>query len=131
MPDRVIGIEPDEPAEQQVEIQLLNQHPFGADPVDSLQHQGQKQLLRRDRGSAALGVEAAEGGIEAIQGLICQPPHLPERMGSGDPLLSGNVGEQRSGSPMLAAHPLSAGEPFSRGWISCSAASKRWDLTID
>jgi hypothetical protein len=51
-------------------------NPLQTDPADRLQQQGQKQLLRRDRGAPTLGIKPAEGGIEAIQGLIRQQPHL-------------------------------------------------------
>jgi hypothetical protein len=58
-----------------------------------------------------------------IQRLIGQPPDLPQGMGLGDPILSGDVGEQGAGAILLAAHPLSAVGPFSRGWAAFSAAS--------
>ena len=45
----------DQPAEQQVVAELLNQHPLGANAVDRLQQQGQQQLFWRNRGAAALG----------------------------------------------------------------------------
>lgn len=48
MPDGVVGIEPDKPAEEQVVVQLRDQHPLAVDAVDRLQQQGQKQLFRRD-----------------------------------------------------------------------------------
>jgi len=38
--------------------------------VDLLRQQGLQQLLRGDRGSAALGIEPEEGGIEPFQRLI-------------------------------------------------------------
>ena len=93
MPDRIVGVEADKPAEQQVVIQLLDQHPLGSNPVDRLQQQGQQQLFRRDRGSTALRVELAEGGIEPIEGLIRQPPHLAQRMRGRDPVVCGDARE--------------------------------------
>ncbi|AFY29046.1 hypothetical protein Cyagr_1914 [Cyanobium gracile PCC 6307] len=78
MPDEVVGIEASKPADQQVVVQLFHHHPLRADAIDRLQQQGQQQLLRRDRGPAALGVEPAEGGLEPIQGLIRQPPGLAQ-----------------------------------------------------
>ena len=59
MPDRIVGVEANNPAEQQVVIHLLNQHPLGSNPIDRLQQQGQQQLFRRDRGATALRVELA------------------------------------------------------------------------
>ncbi len=123
MPERIIRIEADKPAEQQVVVQLFHQHPLRADAVDRLQQQGQQQLLGRDRGPAALGVEPAEGGIEPIERLIRQPPHLPQGMGLGDPILRGEVREKRTVPLLRAAHPFSAVGLFSRGWLGFSAAS--------
>ncbi len=79
MPDRIVRVEADEPAEEQVVVQLLHEHPLRADAVDRLQQQGQQQLLRRDGWPAAdpLGVEPAERRIQPIEGLIGQPAHLP------------------------------------------------------
>jgi hypothetical protein len=37
MPDRISGAQSDRPAEQQVVVELLQQQPFGADPVKRLQ----------------------------------------------------------------------------------------------
>lgn len=66
---------------------------------------------------------SCSGAIEAIQRLIPQSPHLPQMKGVGDPLLRGDIGEQRAGPLLVAAHPLSAVGPFSRGWMGFSAAS--------
>ena len=41
MPDRIIGAQSDKPAEQQVVVELLQQQPFGADPIKRLQQRGQ------------------------------------------------------------------------------------------
>ena len=71
MPDRIIRAQAHKPAEQQVVVQLLEQQPLGADPVERLQQRGQKQLLRKYRGPAFCGVELTEGGIEPIEGQGC------------------------------------------------------------
>ncbi len=49
---------------------------------------------RGDRRALTLGVEPAESGVEAVQGLIRQSPHLAQRLTLGDPILAGDVGEQ-------------------------------------
>ena len=45
MPDRIVGAQSDKPAEQQVVVELLQQKPLGADPVERLQQRSQHQLL--------------------------------------------------------------------------------------
>ena len=66
MPDGIVGIEADKPAEQQVVIELLDQHPLRSNAVNRLQQQGQYQLLGWNRWSASLGVEPADGRVEQI-----------------------------------------------------------------
>ena len=48
VPDLVVDRKPNEPAEQQVVVELLDQHPLGSNPVDRLQQQGQQKLLWRN-----------------------------------------------------------------------------------
>ena len=50
IPDRVSMFKPDEPAKQQVVVELLHQQPLAADRVEHLQQQRAQQLLRRNRG---------------------------------------------------------------------------------
>lgn len=57
IPDGIIRVEAEKPAEQQVVIQLFDQHPLRANAVDRLQQEGQQKLLRRDRGVTSLGIE--------------------------------------------------------------------------
>lgn len=40
VPAGIVGVENDKPAEQQVVVQLLDQHPLRADALDRLQQQG-------------------------------------------------------------------------------------------
>jgi len=63
VPDHVVGAEAHKPAEQQVVVELLQQQPLGADPLEHLQQRGQQQF-RRDRGTAFQGIQLAKGGIE-------------------------------------------------------------------
>ena len=52
IPDRIIGRQSDEPAEQKIVVELLHQLPFRAHRVERLQQQCTQQSLRRDRWSA-------------------------------------------------------------------------------
>jgi hypothetical protein len=49
VPDRDVHAEPDEPAEQQVEVDPLHQLSLRADGIEGLQQQGAQQTLRRDQ----------------------------------------------------------------------------------
>jgi hypothetical protein len=93
-PDRIIRAQAHEPVEQQVVVELIQQKPLRADPVERLQQRGQQQLFRRHRGPAFCGVQLTEGGIESIESLIRQLPDPPQRMAGRDPLLDRHLREQ-------------------------------------
>jgi hypothetical protein len=104
VPDRIIGAQADKPAVQQVVVELLEQKPLGANPVERLQQRGQQELLGRHRGPAFCGVERAKGGIEPIKSLIRQFPDPPQRMTGRDPLLDRHVGEQGAAALPVTSH---------------------------
>ena len=114
MPDRIVGAQTDKPAEQQVVVQLLEQQPLRADPVERLQQRGQQQLLRRHRGPAFRGLQLTEGGIESIEGLIREFSDPPKRMIGRDPLLDRDVGEQGPAALLLTSHLNWVVAPFRR-----------------
>ena len=93
VPDRIVGAQADKPPVQRVEIDLLEQKPFGANPVERLQERGQQKLLGRHLWPAFCGGERAKGGIEPIKGLIRQFPDPSQRMTGRDHLLDRHVGE--------------------------------------
>ncbi len=123
MPNRIIQVDAEEPAGQQVVVELVEQHPLTANAVDHQQQKRQQQLLRGDRRATTLWVELAEGGVEAIEGLISQPPHLMQRMGCRDARLRIDVQEQGTDAFLLAANTLIAVGPISRSWVGISADS--------
>lgn len=47
-------------------------------------------------------------GGETVQGLVSEPPHLPQRVSGWDLIFCGDVREQGPGSFLLTAHPFSA-----------------------
>jgi len=55
MPNRIVRVEAIKPAERQVVVELLDQHPLRANAVDRLQQQGQQLLLRGIDGGAPSG----------------------------------------------------------------------------
>ena len=80
VPDRLVHVQPDEPAEQQVVIQLLHQLPLTAHREEHLQQQGPQQFLRRDRGAANLRIEFGERGRQLMQHRVHHAPDHAQRM---------------------------------------------------
>jgi hypothetical protein len=117
VPDRVIGRQPNEPAEQQVVVQLLDQLPLGADAVEHLQQQGAQQLLRRNRWTAFTRIQPAEALAQPFQHVANQVAHLAQRMLGRHARLRRNVREQGALITKFAAHCL---PPRLRPWLNHS-----------
>ena len=66
VPHRVVDAQPDEPAEQEIVVQLLHELPLRADRVERLQQQGAQQLLRRDRRPPVQRIELLEIADSAV-----------------------------------------------------------------
>lgn len=92
VPNLIVGDQTDKPAVQQVVLELLEQKPLGADPVERLKERGLQELLRRNWGPSA--AKARERRNEPIKGLIRQFPDPPQRMTGRDSLLDQHVVEQ-------------------------------------
>jgi hypothetical protein len=118
MPGRIIWVQTHEPTEQQVVIELLNQHALGVNAVNRLQQQEQQLLLWRDRGHTAPWIQLLEGWIEPFKSQIRQSPHLLQRLGCGYAVFRGEVREQGTGAFLQAAHPISEVAPFSLNWLA-------------
>lgn len=58
----IVDDEPDEPAEQQVAVDLLDHLPLGTHRVERLHQRGPEQPLRRDRRDGGLRIVAHEEG---------------------------------------------------------------------
>ena len=99
------------PAEQQVVMELLQQKPLRANPVERLQQRGQHELLGRHRWTAFCGTQCAESGVQSIKVLIRQPSDPPGRTTGRDPLLDRDLGEQGAAALLLTSH---------HDWGSCS-----------
>jgi hypothetical protein len=70
VPHRIVNAETDEPAKQQVVVELLHQLALGANGVERLDQRAAQQLLRRNRGPAERGVHLRELRIEGHQDLV-------------------------------------------------------------
>ena len=91
VPDRVVRIKADEPAEEQVVVELFHQQALRADRVEGLQQQRPQQLLGRDAGPAHLAVQPVEQRRELGQGPVGHLVHRPQGMVLGHALLRGHV----------------------------------------
>jgi len=80
VPDLVVDRQSDEPAKQQIVLQLLDQLALGANRVEHLQQRGTNELLRWDRGAAAVGVDRVEQPVQPHQGFIDQLAHRTQRV---------------------------------------------------
>jgi hypothetical protein len=60
IPRRIVDADADEPAKQEVKLQPLHQLTLRADRIESLQQHRPKELLRRDRGTAAPRIKRRE-----------------------------------------------------------------------
>ena len=104
----------DEPPEQEVVVEFLHQQPFAPDRVEHLQHQGAQQLLRRDRRTPRLGVQAGQPARHRLQRVVRQRADRAERMIGRHALFRRQVTEHVLGLLIVAAHD---GAPFSVGSI--------------
>jgi len=86
VPDWIIWRESHKPAEEKIVIELLHELTLRTDAVENLQEKRTQKLLRRDRWSALAGVELAKTVTQLLQYLPHEFPHLPQRMGSRNPL---------------------------------------------
>ena len=96
IPRRIIDPKPDEPAEQQVELQPLHQLTFRADRIEGLQQRGAQQLFRWNRRSAQRRIERCKITAQLRQRVIGNLADRPQRMVLRHPHLQIDVGKQRS-----------------------------------
>ena len=93
--DRTVGIQPDEPAIQQVAIELLHQLALRTDAVKHLQQQRAQQLLGRDRGTASARMEPGKIAVHVTGNRPNHRAHRPKRMAlSGWPLGTRSSGDR-------------------------------------
>ena len=65
IPHRIVRRQPDEPAEQQIVVELLHQLPFRAHRVERLQQQRAQQPLRRDRRPSVARIQACSNARDS------------------------------------------------------------------
>src|SRR6476469_10648211 len=104
VPHGIVDAEPDEPAKQQVVIDLLHQLALRADGVEGLQKRGAQKTLRCDRLAPRSLVQPLELGIERDQHIVDDRPDRAQRMLCGYASLEVDIGEQRSRRGIRSAH---------------------------
>jgi len=77
VPHQLVHVQANEPAEEQVVVELLQQLPLAADRIQDLEQLG-PQLLRRDRRPAGPGVQPLEA-----RGQLTQQSATSPRSGGG------------------------------------------------
>lgn len=87
MPRRRVKRQANEPAEQQIVINLLHQLPFRTNREERLQQCRPQQHLRWDRRPAHARIERLEATIQTTKHFIAQLPDRPQRMIQRDALL--------------------------------------------
>jgi hypothetical protein len=104
-PHRLVDAEPDEPAVQQVVVELLHQLRLGADRVERLQQKCAEQSLRCNRRPSALGIDLGELAIERGQHFVDDAADQAQRMLRRNAILEVNVREQVTAPLIRSAHP--------------------------
>ena len=106
IPHRIVRREPDEPAEQQIVVELLHQLPFRAHRVERLQQQRPQQPLRRDRRSAVPRIKLGRMPATAPQRRIDKLADRPQRMVRRNARLQPHIAEKTFRAMIFAAHRI-------------------------
>jgi hypothetical protein len=104
VPHRIVRAEPDEPAKEQVVVDLLDQQPLRTDGVKHLQQQGPQNILRRNREPPRGRVLLVESGA---QGDSIPGPSACERHAEDDfrhPPLQPYIAEHPILNPFISTH---------------------------
>lgn len=94
-PHAVIHGKADEPAVQEVVLDVLHQLPLGADGKEHLDKAGPQQPFGRDAGATGTGIQLLEGRVHRRQDAIDQHPQLPQGMIRRYPFFQRPVAEHR------------------------------------
>lgn len=80
VPDGVQQVEVEEPAEEEMLVEGLDQQHFGTNGVEGLQQLGLKQAFGRDGGAAQLGIHLVEERGEVAQDFVHKDFDLAQRV---------------------------------------------------
>jgi hypothetical protein len=104
VPHRVIHAQADEPAEQQVVIELLDELALAANGEKCLQEQCAQQQLGRDRRAAGMRIALVEQRTHVREDAVDQRTQGAQRMVLRNTLLKAHIAEHRRLGILLAAH---------------------------
>jgi hypothetical protein len=107
VPHPLVHAKPYEPAEQQVVLHLLHQHPLAPHRVQHLQQQRPQQLRRRDRRPPCAGVHGFEHRLQLYQGLVRYLTQTPQRMILWHTPAQTPIAEQLFLYPLVSTHTSS------------------------
>jgi hypothetical protein len=106
VPDRRVHLQPYEPTEHQVVVQLLDQLPFAAHREKDLQQQRSQQILGWDRRAARVRIAGVELLAQALQDAVDHRSHSTNRMILRHAILQADITEHRGLRIGLAAHGI-------------------------
>src|SRR5512133_3844410 len=105
------AIHVEEPAEQQVVVELLAEEPLAAHAVERHQQRRLQEPLGRDRGPADFAVHRVERRRERRQRLVGERLHPPQWVVLRHPLVGGDEAEHRDLALVAAAHARTRSRP--------------------
>src|SRR6202522_3579689 len=108
IPHRLVHLHPYKPPEQQVVLQLLEQHSLATYPKKNLQQQRPKQPLGPNRWAPHLGIQLGELRRHLLQNLIHHRADRSQRVVRGNTFLGGNVAEHSFLLVIVAVHSLAS-----------------------
>jgi len=103
-PDRLVHVHPDEPAKQQVVIQLLHQQALATNRIEDLKQLRAQQTLGRNRWPAHARVEPVELARHIPQDVIDQPANRAQRVILRHTLFSRHITKHRIGLTVVSSH---------------------------
>src|ERR1700687_5998209 len=106
IPDRLVHLHPHKPPEQQVVLELLDQHSLTAHRIEGLQQQRPKQSLRGNGWAPDVGVQLRKLRRHLLQNIIHHFADRSQGMIGRNSLFGGNVAEHSCLLVIVAAHSL-------------------------
>ncbi len=104
VPHRLIHAQPDEPPEEQVVTDLLDQQTLAAHRIEQLDQLGTQEALRSDARPAVGSIHAVQVRADRLQGAIRQHQHPAQRVIDRDTRLHIHVAENRALTFIDTAH---------------------------
>jgi hypothetical protein len=104
VPHRLVHAQANEPAEQQVVVDLLDELALRTDRVERLQQQRPQHILGRDRRTARGRIQLVELRIQRLEHTIRQRPNLTQWVILRNAMLQRQIAEHTVLNPLVSAH---------------------------